>query len=198
MSPTRQAERSEATRAKLIGAARELFGRRGYSAVGTEQVVKRARVTRGALYHHFEDKRDLFRAVYEQVETEITEQIGAELIARAADDPVAALIEGMETVLDLSLDPELRQITLVDAPAVLGWSEWRRLGDQYALGLAVAALETAMEAGELRRQPTRPLAHVLLAAMSEAALMIANSDDVRATRSEAERALRSIVEGLRA
>jgi AcrR family transcriptional regulator len=175
-----------------------LFGKRGYGAVGTEQVVKRARVTRGALYHHFDDKRDLFRAVYEQVETELTEQIGAELIARAQDDPVAALIEGMEMVLDLSLDPELRQITLVDAPAVLGWSEWRTLGDQYGLGLTTAGLEIGMEAGQLRRQPARPLAHVLLAAMSEAALMVANADDAVATRAEAEGALRSIVEGLRA
>jgi len=197
MSRTRQAERSEATRAKLIGAARELFGKRGYSAVGTEQVVKRARVTRGALYHHFDDKRDLFRAMYEQVETELTERIGAELVARAADDPLEALLEGMESVLDLSLDPDLRQITLVDAPAVLGWSEWRTLGDRYGLGLATAALEMGMEAGELRRQPARPLAHVLLAAMYEAALMVANSDDVDAARAEAEQALRSIVEGLR-
>ena len=155
-------------------------------------------MTRGALYHHFEDKRDLFRAVYEQVETELTDEIGAELTARAGDDPLAALLEGIETVLDLCLDPELRQITLIDAPAVLGWSEWRRLGDQYGLGLVIAALEIGMEAGELRRQPTRPLAHVLLAAISEAGLMIANSDDVVATRAEAEEALRSILEGLRA
>lgn len=198
MSPGTQAERSEATRGKLVGAARKLFGERGYSEVGTEEVVRRAQVTRGALYHHFEDKRDLFRAVYEQVETELTERIGAELMGRAAEDPLAALLEGMETVLDLSLDPDLRQITLVDAPAVLGWAEWRRLGDRYGLGLVIAALEMGMDAGALRRQPTRPLAHVLLAAMSEAGLMIANSEDPVAARGEAKGALEAILEGLRA
>jgi AcrR family transcriptional regulator len=85
---SRRAERSDATRARLVRAARELFAKRGYAAVGTEEIVRRARVTRGALYHHFADKRDLFRAVHEQLEGELTEAIAAELAGAGTDDPV--------------------------------------------------------------------------------------------------------------
>jgi AcrR family transcriptional regulator len=194
---SRQAERSEATRARLIGAARRLFARRGYAGVGTEEIVKRAKVTRGALYHHFEDKRDLFRAVHEQVEAELTETIAAQLAAAGTQDPIEVLVGGMRTFLDACVDPEVQQIALMDAPAVLGWAEWRRVEERYGLGLVNAALEMAMEAGTLRRQPVRPLAHVLLAAMSEAGMLIATSDDAGAARDEVESALIALLEGLR-
>jgi AcrR family transcriptional regulator len=195
---SRQAERSEATRAKLINAARVLFTRRGYSAVGTEEIVKLARVTRGALYHHFEDKRDLFRAVHERVEGELTETIAAQLAAAGKQDPVEVLIGGVRTYLDACADPQVQRITLIDAPAVLGWGEWRRIEEKYGLGLVIAALEMGMEAGRLRRGPARPLAHVLLAGMGEAGMVIANADDPGSAREEVERALISIFDGLRA
>jgi AcrR family transcriptional regulator len=195
---SRQAERSEATRGKLIGAGRKLFARRGYADVGTEEIVGRAKVTRGALYHHFEDKRDLFRAVHEQVEAELTETIAAQLAAGGARDPLEVLIGGMRTFLDACVDPEVQRIALMDAPAVLGWAEWRRVEEEYGLGLVIAALEMAIESGALRRQPVRPLAHVLLAAMSEAGMLIATSDDPGAARDEVESALIALLEGLRA
>ena len=195
---SRQAERSEATRARLIAAARRLFARRGYADVGTEEIVRRAKVTRGALYHHFEDKRDLFRAVHEQVEAELTETIAAQLAAAGTEDPIEVLIGGMRTFLDACTDPEVQQIALMDAPAVLGWAEWRRVEEQYGLGLVTAALEMAIEAGSLPRQPVRPLAHVLLAAMSEAGMLIAMSDDAGVARDEVESALIALLEGLRA
>ncbi|HSJ17686.1 MAG TPA: helix-turn-helix domain-containing protein [Solirubrobacterales bacterium] len=195
---SRQAERSEATRAKLVAAARTLFARRGYADVGTEEIVKRAKVTRGALYHHFEDKRDLFRAVHRQVEAELTETIAAQLAAAGAQDPIEVLIGGMRTFLDACTDPEVQRIALMDAPAVLGWAEWRSIGEQYGLGLVNTALEMAIEAGSLRRQPVRPLAHVLLAAMSEAGMLIATADDQAAARDEVESALIALLEGLRA
>jgi AcrR family transcriptional regulator len=195
---SRQAERSEATRAKLIAAARRLFARRGYADVGTEEIVRRAKVTRGALYHHFEDKRDLFRAVHEQVEAELTETIAAQLAAAGTRDPIEVLIAGMRTFLDACVDPEVQRIALMDAPAVLGWAEWRSVEEKYGLGLVVAALEMAIEAGALRRQPVRPLAHVLLAAMSEAGMLIATADDPGSARDDAETALIAVLEGLRA
>ena len=97
----RQAERSEATRAALIAAARLLFARDGYGGVGTEEIVRSARVTRGALYHHFASKEDLFRAVFEQVEAELTQRVAA--VAASAEDPYQALSAGAETFLDACL-----------------------------------------------------------------------------------------------
>src|SRR6476620_523264 len=118
-----QASRREATRAALIAAARELFAARGYAGVGTEEIVQRAGVTRGALYHHFTGKDDLFRAVYERVEQELTQRIVTEV--PLVGDPVAVLRGGTAVFLDACLEPEVQQICLLDAPAVLGYDEWR-------------------------------------------------------------------------
>src|SRR5665648_460638 len=151
-------EQAEATRAALLEAARALFAQRGYAAVGTEEIVRRARVTRGALYHHFRGKEDLFRAVVEDVERELTERIAAEALAIEAVDPWAALRGGARAFLAASAEPEVQRIIMLDAPAVLGWVQWREIGQRYGLGLVEGVLEAAMEAGALARQPARPLA----------------------------------------
>jgi AcrR family transcriptional regulator len=205
----RQADRSSATRARLVQAARELFTERPYADVGTEEIVRAAKVTRGALYHHFADKRDLFRAVHEQMEAELVERIQGEL-ASAADsgsdsasggggggDPIEGLRAGIRSYLDACADPSFARITLVDAPAVLGWEEWRRIDEEHALRLILAGLEGAMAAGALRRQPVRPLAQLMLGTMGEAGLVIANAADPSATRKEIEAALLAWLEGLR-
>jgi AcrR family transcriptional regulator len=199
-SPTasRQADRSTATRARLVKAARELFAKRPYADVGTEEIVRRARVTRGALYHHFEDKRDLFRAVHEQMEAELVEAIGRQLADVGGDDPVEALRTGVRSYLDACADPAFARITLVDAPAVLGWAEWRRIDEENALGLIVAGLEGGMAAGALRRRPVAPLARLMLGAMGEAGLVIANSPDSEGTRTEIEAALLAWLDAMRA
>ncbi|MFL5819286.1 MAG: TetR/AcrR family transcriptional regulator [Solirubrobacteraceae bacterium] len=180
--PGRQAERSQATRAALIGAARELFAARGYGGVGTEEIVRRARVTRGALYHHFRNKEDLFRAVFEQLEDELTQQIAA--VAASAEDPYRALAAGADAFLDACLDPAVQRITLLDAPAVLGWQRWREIGARYGLGLIQAALQAAMDQGLIVAQPVAALAHVMLGALDEAAMLVAQSTDEGTTRDE--------------
>jgi AcrR family transcriptional regulator/SAM-dependent methyltransferase len=177
-----QAERREATRAALIAAGRRLFAERGYAGVGTEEIVRRAGVTRGALYHHFPGKHDLFRAVYERVEQELTERIVAEV--PLVGDPVAVLRDGTATFLDACLEPEVQRIALLDAPSVLGHDAWRAIGERYGLGLIRAALQSAVDTGAIPDQPVRPLAHVLLGALDEAALLIARADDVAAARRE--------------
>lgn len=198
-SGSRQTDRSTATRAQLVKAARELFGKRPYADVGTEEIVRRARVTRGALYHHFADKRDLFRAVHEQMEAELVAEIGRQLAAGiSGDDPLGALRTGVRTFLDACADPSFARITLVDAPAVLGWEEWRRIDEVHALGLIVAGLEGAMDAGALRRQPLRPLAQLMLGTMGEAGLLVANSHDPVTTRGQVETALLAWLDGMRA
>src|SRR5438270_10007194 len=115
---SRMAERSEETREALIAEARTLFAQRGFAAVGTEEIVRAAGLTRGALYHHFESKEDLFRAVYERVEQELVGRIASD--AMSAEDPLAALHVGARAFLDACEDPAVQQITLLDAPSVLG------------------------------------------------------------------------------
>jgi AcrR family transcriptional regulator len=193
---SRQAARSEATRAKLLAAARSLFAKRGYAGVGTEEIVRRARVTRGALYHHFADKRDLFRAVHESLEAELVAGIAAALESAATDDPVEAMRVATAAFLDAAVDPGRARITLVEAPSVLGWAEWREIDARFGLGLAEAALTAAMEVGRIGRQPVRPLAHLLLAAMGEAGVIVATAPDPPAARREVERALNSLIDGL--
>jgi AcrR family transcriptional regulator len=194
---TKHTERSEATRAALVAAARTLFARHGYAAVGTEEIVRAAGVTRGALYHHFRDKQDLFLAVCEQVEGELTERIAQRVIGDGAGDPVAALLAGAQMFLDVCAEPEIQRITLLDAPSVLGWERWREMGQRYGLGLVQAALQAAMDAGELEPQPVRPLAHLLLGALDEAALLVARSDDPAATRAEVGETVARLIAALR-
>ena len=189
-----KAERAESTRRRLLRAARELFAKRGYAEVGTEEIVRRARVTRGALYHHFRDKRDLFRAVHEEIERELTESIAADMAG--IDDPRKLLRVGVGSFLDACMDPAVMQIALMDAPAVLGWREWREIDAKYGLGLVTAGLTLAMETGMIGKRPVEPLAHIVLGGMGEAAMLIASADDPAAARREVEEPLIALVEGL--
>jgi AcrR family transcriptional regulator len=171
-----QKGRSEATRDALIQAARGLFTEHGYEAVGTEEIVRAAGVSRGALYHHFGDKASLLDAVYERIEAESTERIARILLGSELHSPLEAMKAGVEAFLDECAKPELRQIALHDAPAVLGWERWREIGAANGLGLIEASLSAAIEAGEIRPLPVQPLAHLLLGALDEAAMLIARTD----------------------
>jgi AcrR family transcriptional regulator len=193
---TARAKDALATRDALVDAALDLFTQRGYADVGTEEVVQRAKVTRGALYHHFDDKRDLFRAVHERVEQDLVARIGARM--EGVSDPWEVMVTGTRAFLDACDEPAVKQIALVDAPAVLGWREWREIDERYGLGLMKAALGAAMDAGVLRRAPLDALSHLMLGALSEAAFVIANATDAAAAREEAETALFALLEGLRA
>ncbi|HET7121932.1 MAG TPA: TetR/AcrR family transcriptional regulator [Solirubrobacterales bacterium] len=188
-----QAERSRATREALIGAARGLFTERGYEAVGTEEIVRAAGVTRGALYHHFGDKKTLLDAVYERIEAESTERVARVVLGSELHSPLEAMKAGVEAFLDECAKPELRQIALHDAPAVLGWERWREIGAANGLGLIEASLAAAIEAGEIRPLPARPLAHLLLGALDEAAMLIARSED-SATRTEVSAVLVALLD----
>lgn len=191
----RKAERSEATRAALIAAAQRLFGERGYAAVGTEEIVREAGVTRGALYHHFGGKRDLLEAVYEKTEAELTREIAES--AMGGSSPLEAMRAGARMFLDRCLEPEVQRIALLDAPAVLGWDRWREIGSEQGLGLVEASLQAAMEAGEIVEQPVKPLAHVLMGALDEAAMLVARAEDPEAMRSDVAATLERLLDGLR-
>ncbi len=187
--------RGESTKATVVEAALELFAKRGYGGVSIEEILVRSGVSRGALYHHFSDKRDLFRAVFERVDRELVEEVGE--VAMAGRDAWQRLTLGCGAFLDLCLGEAVQQIVFVDAPAVLGWAEWRRIDGRYALGLVRFVVEDVMEAGLVARRPVEPLAHVVLGALNEAALMIANADDTATTRREVGDAVMFLLEGAR-
>jgi AcrR family transcriptional regulator len=190
-----QASRSAATRAALVAAARPLFAAKGYAAVGTDEVARAAGVTRGALYHQFAGKEELFAAVFEQVEEEVATRIGADLLTGGAD-PVALLHDGIDAWLAACAEPEVHRIVLIEAPAALGWERWREIGRRYGVGLVEAAIQSLLDAGVLPHQPVRPLAHVLVGALEEAALYAARAEDREAATAEVRAVLVALVDGL--
>ena len=179
-TPGRKVQQAEATRGALVAAARRLFGERGYADVGTEEIVRAAGVTRGALYHHFGGKQDLLEAVYREVEEEITQRVADVALDSGTSSPVEAMRAGVAVFIDACAEPEVQRIVLLDAPAVLGWDRWREIAASYGLGLIEASLSAAIEAGEIAPQPVRPLAHVLMGAVDEAAMLVARSEDPKA------------------
>jgi AcrR family transcriptional regulator len=191
---SRKLEQSEATRGALLTAARALFAERGYADTATEEVVRRAGVTRGALYHHFRDKQDLFRAVVDDMEREFLEQLAA---AAPAGGPWETLHQGFQMFLDASLEPAMQRIVLQDAPSVLGWQEYRAIEEKYSLGVLEAVLGAAIAQGIIEEQPVKPMARLLLSALREAGLLVATADDVPAARRETGESLRRLLDGLR-
>jgi AcrR family transcriptional regulator len=190
-----QAERSEATRGTLMAAARGLFAKRGYDGVSAEQIVRAAGVTRGALYHHFGGKAELFDAVYDQLEREVTERIARVVLGSELESPLEAMRAGVSAFLEECAQPAVRQIALIDAPAVLGWERWREIAAANGLGLIEASLSAAVEAGEMRPLPVRATAHLLLGALDEAAMLAARSEDP-AAQAEAAAVLGALLDGL--
>jgi AcrR family transcriptional regulator len=171
-----------------------LFSERGYAAVSADEIVAAAGVTRGALYHHFDDKHDLFRAMFEDFERSLTDEI--RLAIEAAGDSASILAVGLARFLDICERPDVVQLALTDAPAVLGWAEWRSIEARHGLGLIRATLERAAGAGLLRPAPTDVVAHLVLSALIEAALLIAHAVDRGAARAAAEEGLRLLLSGL--
>jgi AcrR family transcriptional regulator len=177
----KRAVQGEATRAALIRSARELFGEQGYADTSTDEVVVRAGVTKGALYHHFHGKDDLFRSVFEQVEREVSDQAVAEFLG---PESWRALVDGCDLWVRAHLDPSVRRIVMQDARAVLGADEVRAIENRYGAVALRGALRKAMHAGVLEQQPLRPLALLLMGALSEGCFYIAEAPDQDAALAE--------------
>lgn len=193
-----QAERTAATRAALVEAARKLFTANGFSEVSTQQIVEAAGVTRGALYHQFTDKTELFIAVYEQVEEELVAGVATRIAKDEPTGPVESMRLGARLFLELCAAPEVQQIVLVDAPSVLGWERWRAIGVKYGLGVIELMLAQAVAEGAIPEQPLRASAHVLLGALDEAALYVSRADDPQRAREEMYAVCDRIILGLAA
>jgi AcrR family transcriptional regulator len=195
---SKQTQRSKVTRDKLVAAGRALFAQRGYAAVGTEEIVRAAGVTRGALYHQFRDKEALFEAVFEEVEGEATRRVAEGALDGAAADPLAALRAGTRQFLETCTEPEFERIALLDAPAVLGWERWRAIGLRHGLGLVAGVLQAGMDAGAIARQPVTPLAHLLIGALDEGAMYVARAEDRATARTEVQGIVDRLLDGLAA
>src|SRR3954452_3680028 len=188
-----QAQRRASTRRALLDAARSLFAEKGYHGAAAEEIVRRAGLTRGALYHHFEDKRDLFRVVVDEMEGEIDEEI--EAAERAQPDLPGAVMAGYRAFVDAVLDPEMRRTFFLEGPAVLGW-EWREIDARHAVGKIEGGLEALIAEGFVEPQPVGPLARLINGALLEAAFFVAASKEPEAARDEAWGAMERFVGGL--
>ncbi len=188
-----RADQVAQTRAALVAAGRKLFGSRGFAATSVEDIARAARVTTGALYHHFPTKAAVFEAVFEQVHADLM----AASVAAAADaaDAVDLLVAGFGAFLDKVLDPEVQRIIITDAPAVLGLARFTELDERYAFAATVAALEAANEAGALRVDDPPTLARLLFGALTRAGLLIASSPEPAATRDAVAATLRAMISG---
>ncbi|HWH93624.1 MAG TPA: TetR/AcrR family transcriptional regulator, partial [Baekduia sp.] len=151
---------------------------------------------RGALYHQFRDKEQLFEAVFEQVEAETTQRVAEGALGAGAADPLGALREGARSFLAVCAEPDVERIVLLDAPAVLGWERWREIGLAHGLGLVAGTLQAGMDAGTIARQPVTPLAHLLIGALDEGALYVARAADRPTARAEVEAIVDRLVDGL--
>ena len=191
---TTQAERTAGTQARLVAAARELFAADGFNGTSVEAVLRRADVSRGALYHHFPSKEALFRAVYEAVEHDLTSAVVK--ASQRGRTPLAQLQIGMAAFLDRCVDPEVQRIALLDGPTVLGWETWHELEEQYAYGLIKVALEAAIAAGEVSPQPAEPLAHAVLGAMIQLGSVVARSPDPARAKRQTKATFARLLQGL--
>lgn len=194
MSPT-QAQRTEATRTRLLEAGRRLFGYAGFAATSIEDLAREAGATRGALYHHFLSKEALFAAVFEGAERELL--AASDQAAARAPDPWQRLQAACRAFLEACTAPDLQRIVLLDAPAVLGWDAWHAIEERYALAALRAGLEAAMAKGQLRRRPAEPLAHLLLGALNEAAMVMARAPEHSEMRASIEDEVQALIDGLR-
>jgi AcrR family transcriptional regulator len=190
----RRIERGRATRERLLDTGRRLFGERGYDATSIEAILDAAGVARGSLYHHYATKEELFDAVLDRVVAEIADQ--AAEAARSAADPVASLRAGCAAWLRMSLDPAVQRIALLDAPAVVGWTRWRELDEQHTLGRLRANLRRIADDGQLPAGQVDVLAHMVLASVNEAALMIARAEDPQAALEAGQAAMDTLLDRL--
>ena len=190
----RRIAQGAATRDRLLEVATRLFAEQGYEHTSIEQVLRAAGVSRGSLYHHFSGKDRLFEAVVEHVEEAV---ILRRLVAAAGrqHDPVQMLRAGCATWIALANDPVVRQVVLIDAPAVLGWERWRELDERYGFGLMKEALSEVAASGRLAGADIDVVGHLLLGALNEAAMLVARASAPARARREAMAAVDRLIEG---
>lgn len=178
-----------------MDSAVELFTKRGYAGTSLDEVAKRARLTKGALYHHFSGKQALFEAAFDSVETKFMERLGE--IVSAPGDPWETAIEGLRAYVRVCLEPAYQRIVIHEAPVVMGWERWREAEEHFSYGLLRSTIEVLVTSGELEQLPVETMSRLLFGALSAGASTIAGASDPRKASAEVERTIVRVVEGLR-
>lgn len=191
---SKKVQQGEATRQALLDAARTLFGEQGYAATSLDEIAHAAKVTKGALYHHYEGKQELFGAVYEQVKREVSERAATAFLE---PDPWLDLCAGCHAILDAHLDPSVRRIVLHDAQAVLDADTIHRVDTRYGAVVLRGALRRSIRAGVIAPLPLKALALMLTGAILEGCQAIADAEDPSRAREDVGNVLTTILQGLR-
>jgi AcrR family transcriptional regulator len=189
----RRAAQGAATRASLLVAALELFGSEGFADTSLDDVVARAQVTKGALYHHFGSKEGLFAAVYEQLQHDVSDRVVEEFLL---PDPWQALAVGCNLWIDAHVDPAVQRIVLRDARAVLGWQAVREVENRFGVVPLRAVLRRALRVGMIAPAPLRPLALMIMGSLTEACFYIADADDPGVAREEVRALVQTLLDGI--
>ncbi|MDR6598824.1 AcrR family transcriptional regulator [Saccharothrix longispora] len=192
---SRRLEYSESTRQALVDSAVELFTKRGYAGTSLDEVAKRARLTKGALYHHFSGKQALFEAAFDSVENAFMRKLTE--IVSAPGDPWDTAIAGLRAYVRVCLEAPYQRIVIHEAPVVMGWERWREAEEHFSYGLLRSTIEVLVESGELAQLPVETMSRLLFGALSAGASTIAGSSDPRKASAEVERTIVRVVEGLR-
>jgi AcrR family transcriptional regulator len=193
--PMTKAAQREVTTKRLLEVARAHFTKHGYAQSATEKIVEEAGVTRGALYHHFGSKEGLFKAVLEVVQQEVAARI--EAAVSKTNDPWQQLLIGCKTFLSASMDADIQQIMLVDAPAVLGFETWRDIDSQNSMRLLQENIQELADKKIIQTSSVEAFTHLLSGAMNEAALWIARSPQPKKTLVEATKTLEHLLNSVR-
>jgi len=191
---SKKVQQGEMTRQALLDAACMLFGDHGYAATSIDEITNAAKVTKGALYHHFNGKQELFAAVYEQVKREVSERAATAFLE---PDPWVDLCAGCYAMLDAHLDPSVRRILLNDAQAVLDADTIRSVENRYGAVVLRGALRRSIRAGVIQPLPLKTLALMLTGAILEGCMEIADAEDPNQARADVGNVLTSLLEGLR-
>lgn len=195
MIRSRRADYSESTKQALVDSAVDLFTRNGYAATSLDAIVKRSRVTKGALYHHFSGKQGLFEAAFNQVEMKAMEKLAAAV--QGDGDPWEQAMAGVQEYIRVCLDPSYQRLVIREAPVVMGLERWREAEDAFSFGIVRHVLERLIEAGEIGDVPVEVTARMMFASLSAGAMIIADASDPRKASADVFNALIHMIEGIR-
>jgi AcrR family transcriptional regulator len=193
-APGKRAAKGRATRGQLIEVATSLFASHGYEGTSIEAVLAAAGVSRGALYYHFSNKEALFAAVLAAISDRVTAEVTEAI--RDCTDPVDAMHTAALAWIDLAGDPVIQRVMLVDAPSVLGWEQWRAMDEGRTVGAMQAMLQAVSDSGRLPQELVEPFSHMILAALDEAAMVVARAPDSRAAVAEGRQAVEELLNRL--
>ncbi|OLR95246.1 TetR/AcrR family transcriptional regulator [Actinokineospora bangkokensis] len=192
---SRRVDYSESTRGALVDSAVALFTEHGYAATSLDAIAKRARVTKGALYHHFPGKQALFEAAFDAVETTVVGRLSQVVIGPGSAWERA--VDGLRGYIGVCLEPSYQRIVIHEGPVVMGWERWREAEEHYSYGLVRTALESLIAAGEIDELPVEVTARVLFGALSTGATIIAGAEDPERAGAEVALTITRVLEGMR-